>query len=95
MYSDCTSDEIRSTGFYQLSYRKQTTGLNWSPCSNAAAVNQQVLGLFWRLMELILEGASHYLKTAGPKSAMTRHVHTKGTTTGGGGGVVQDELPPR
>lgn len=40
MYSDFMSDETRSTGFYQLFYSKQTTGLNWSPCSNAVAVNQ-------------------------------------------------------
>lgn len=46
----------------------------------ASAVNQRVPGLLWRLLELILEGASLYLSTApDPKSAMTRRTHTIGT----------------
>ncbi len=81
------SYEIKSTGFYQLFYSKWTTELNWSPCSNVVAVNQWVLRLLWRLTELILEGASLYLRTAPAPNlpAMTRRTHTMGATEGGWG----------
>jgi len=63
------SAETSSSGFYQLFFSKHVIGFNWSPCSNGAAINQQVLGLLRRLMELILEGASLCLRT-GPAPSL-------------------------
>lgn len=81
------SDETRSTGFYQLLYSKWATEFNWSPCPNVVAVNQEVLRLLWRLMELILEGASLYLKDCpGPKSACHDSTHPYNGNNWGGGG---------
>lgn len=89
---------------YQLFYSKQTNGLKWSASLNVVAVSQWVLGLLWRLMELILEGARLYLRTDPAQNlpwldAPTQWEQFVGLEGGGGGhhaaGCVSSEVSKR